>query len=421
MLKEKKMKYSLDALVYFIFIFFNVVYNLFGWGIVGDRRVNVILVLLGIVYLLIELFSGNKKNGVGFWIKFTLALFSILIIGVGQTISLMKLRQVHSIVGFINDSALQTEIAGRFILLGKNPYKEPYADTDLAKWVYADEQGNKINPALFSNVIPPFMLLLSAFGFRIFSQLFGWFDMRVFILGFYILLIFLGYFKFKKTSNLLLFLMLTCLNPLFVNNMAYGTNDVVVLFFLLASILFLEKKEYFLSGLFSGLGFATKQTFWFMLPFIFVYIFYSDKKGFKKFFLSFLIVASAFYLPFLFWDFSALIRSLVFYVGGSQSYQAPIHPIEGLSFGRFLVGVGKLPSIYSSYPFWMYQLVLGTIFLIVIFFLFKKQIKNLNFIFFAYTCFLSVIWFFNRYFLESHLAFISVLVGVSYVWPQRKN
>jgi prolipoprotein diacylglyceryltransferase len=128
-----------------------------------------------------------------------------------------------------------------------------------------------------------------------------------------------------------------------------------------------------------------------------------------------------FYLPFLFWDSYSLVRSLLFYVGGSRDYQAPIHPIEGLSFGRLLVGIGKLPSIYSSHPFWIYQLILGTIFLMLIFFLFRKQLKNINFILFAYTCLLSLIWFFNRYFLESHLAFISVLVSVSYVWSQGKN
>jgi hypothetical protein len=139
------------------------------------------------------------------------------------------LRQKTAVTGFISDSALQTEIAGRFLLLGKNPYSESYVNTDLKKWSYSDEAGNTDNPALYHNVIPPFLISLSAVGFRTFSRFFGWFDIRVVFLAAYAALIALGFFKFRLSEHLVLFLVLVCLNPMFLIAFIAGSNDVVII------------------------------------------------------------------------------------------------------------------------------------------------------------------------------------------------
>lgn len=398
----------------FIYIFFT--HNVFGWGWIHEEFFFIFSVCIGLTYLFLDGLVVFKKNK-----AFTIAqIFVILLfLGIsvfGATINLIFLRSRITDVSYITDSALQTEIAGRFILLGENPYVKSYENTSLANWKYYDTAGRTINPALYHNVIPPFLIVSSALGFRILSRLIGLFDIRILLLFFYFSVIALGAIRFKLSKYLLLFLILVCMNPIFNINLIRGTNDIAVVALLLWSLFFLERKNILLSAVIFGLSLATKQTAWFAIPFYFLYVFHKyESKMFKKFSLISLIVGIIFYLPFLFNNFQSVFSNLVFYPLGNLSLDITGHPIEGFGFSKLLYAAGYIKSIYATYPFWIYQLIAGITLTAFLLFIQRKNISPAS-VLYSSALLTGGVWFFNRYFLDSHLAYILVLIGASAVW-----
>jgi uncharacterized membrane protein len=398
----------------FIYIFF--IHNIFGWGWMHDKFFFIFAVCIGLIYLFLDGLAVFKKNKAFTVIKIIIILLFLGISVFGVTINLIFLRSRITDVSYISDSALQTEIAGRFILLGENPYVKSYANTSLANWKYFDAAGRTVNPALYNNVTPPFLIYSSALGFRIFSRLIGLFDIRILFLFAYFLVIILGFVRFKLSKYLLLFLILVCMNPLFNLNLVKGTNDIVTIAILLWSLFFLERKNILFSSILLGVSLATKQTAWFAVPFYFLYVFQKfGSRNFKKFFLISLAVGLIFYLPFLLSDFQHAFSSLIFYPLGNSSLDIVGHPIEGYGFSQLLYTTGSIKSIYTVYPFWIYQLIVGIALTAFLLFMQRKTISPASVL---YSCALLTggVWFFNRYFLETHLAYILVLIGAAAVW-----
>lgn len=413
----------LDSSIAISFIYIYFVHNIFGWGWMHEKFFFIFSVCVGLTYLLLDGLAVFKKNK-----TFTIAKIAIILLflGVsvfGTTINLIFLRSRITDVSYINDSALQAEIAGRFVILGENPYVKSYAKTSLANWKYFDAAGRTVNPALYSNVTPPFLILASAAGFRIFSRLIGLFDIRILFLFAYFLVILLGFIRFRLSKYLLLFLILVCMNPVFNLNLIKGTNDIVIVALLLWSLFFLERKNILLSSVLLGVSLATKQTAWFAIPFYFLYVFQKfESKNFKKFSLISLAVGLIFYLPFLLNDFQHVFNSLIFYPLGNSSLDIVGHPIEGYGFSQLLYTAGFIKSIYTVYPFWIYQLIVGITLTAFLLFMQRKNISPAS-ILYSSALLTGGVWFFNRYFLETHLAYILVIIGASAVWflTEKKN
>jgi len=337
------------------------------------------------------------------------------------TISNMQERHRTLPQNFVNDSAMQAEIAGRYLLLGLNPYSTPYDKSDLAKWPYIDEMGNKTNPALFNNIHPPFLLLVSAAQYRVFAQLFAWSDIRVVYLLAYASLFVLAFWKFGISEKTLLFLIFGALNPLLTTFIPEGTNDVMVLALLLWALFAAEKKSFIISGILLGLAMGTKQTAWVAAPF-FAYWLWKQQpaKAFRQFLLSTILTAGAIYLPFFVWHAEALIKSLVLYVTTDPRAQQFIHPIEGIGFSPVLPKLGVVKSLYSTFPFWIIQIIAYTVSFLLYWLHTKrgsKEEKNVLF-FMAFGTLMA--WYFSRYFLQSHLGYIITLFTFSYFWDQKK-
>lgn len=410
------MKISTPIIISFIYFF--LIQNLFGWGILKDGRFIALVVFLGILYLGLDLISFLKKESLFPKLKFLVVFLFIGLAVFGGAISLMKLRAKTLPFEFINDSALQTEISGKYLLLGLNPYKESFAESNLAEWSYLDDEGGTTNPALFQNVHSPLPIIVSAIGFRIFAQAFGWFDFRVFLLAAYLSLLVLGWLKFGFKEEYLLFLGLVGLNPYFIGNMMWGTNDILVLAFLFWSLFSLGKKKFLWTGILFGLGLATKQTLWLAAPFYLFYVWQKyQPKGFRPFLLGLIVSAGILFLPFAVWDFKAILNSLVFYVNSSPVAGLITHPIEGHGFAKLVLTLGWVDSIYDPYPFWLWQAVSGLGLMVGLLFLMKKKVSQEVFLW-AYVLMVAVVWFFNRYLLESHLAYLMVLVSLVYLWPK---
>lgn len=405
----------LDAMFLSLSVAVFIIINRWGWTILNNPIYIAGLIFLGFLYTAISLISTR-------W-SLLFRIIGVIVIAIYMTMLPMTVniinRQKSFHYAYINDSALQTEIAGRFLLLGLNPYDHPYVDTDLEKWEYRDEAKGTINPALFNNVTPPFLLWLSAIQYRISSQLLGWSDVRVIYAVAYIAIIILGWRKFGMSEHYVRFLTLGTLNPLFTTYISQGVNDVVVIALLLATVYFLEKnRSILLAGIFLGMAVATKQTAWVAAPFIMFRAFtLNSARNRWHFSLTFAVTALAFYLPFIIWNAPALLNNLVLYVSANSLTYAPPHPIEGIGFSPIIVALGLVKSIYRSYPFWIWQAL--SYIAVYLLFLFERRTtrdkylgKDLAFIALG----TGVSMFFSKYFLQAHLGYIVTLFAFAYTW-----
>lgn len=406
---------DIPLFIAFIYIFFTS--NFYGWGILNNKLFINFIFALGIIYLLTHLLQsliGIKKAVI---FKYALLLMFIAIAVIYATFDFINLRNKTSSYAFINDSGLQVEIAGRFLLLSKNPYSESYKTTDLAKASYSDDANNKVNPALQHNAYPPFTVILSALGFRFFSQFFGMFDIRILFLVFYISVVVLTYLKFRLSENGLIFLILVGLNPIFLNYLMQGSNDIVVLALILWSLFFMERKMTLPSILLFAFSIAAKQTAWFAIPFYLIYLWknFSGKEFIKYSVLTF-GTAGIFYLPFAVWNFRALLDSLIFYMGGSLPTS---YPIANFGLGTVLVQMGVIKSIYAYYPFWIWQGLAGLVVIIGYIFSYRKKQITVADMLYGYSLLLAVVWLFNRSMNFSYLGYLMVIISASFVWESK--
>lgn len=398
----------------FIYIFF--IHNIFGWGWLHEKSFLLFCSSIGLLYLVVDTLLRPKGEKIEVGIKTVLLIVFVAVAVGGTTWNLIGLRNRSLDTNYISDSGLQVELAGKFILEKENPYVKDYDATSLAKWPYADEAGRTVNPALYHNVIPPFLIIAATVGFRVFSRFFGFFDIRLVYLAAYVSVLILGFIKYKLHRRLLIFLILVCMNPLFTINLIKGTNDIVVLALLLWSIFFIEKKNSIAAAVLFGIALATKQTAWFVVPFYFLYSHYIFEK--RKFFIFVgvsIFVGFIFYAPFLFNNFERTFRSLIFYPTSHTSGNITTHPIEGFGFGQIIYAMGWVPSIYASFPFWILQLVIGGSTMVMLLLRQRKRMSGSTVLSSA-ALVTGVVWFFNRYFLESHLAYLLVLLAAASVW-----
>lgn len=116
--------------------------------------------------------------------------------------------------------------------------------------------------------------------------------------------IFAFYFK-KAFIPLAVFLLLVLLHPADFSQFFYiGTKEVFAFFIILLSLFFLKnnmKKSLFLSGVFAGLAFMTKQTFFVLLPVAFLVILITNykKEGLFKKEISFFLGVFGTIIPFV--------------------------------------------------------------------------------------------------------------------------
>lgn len=395
---------SLDIFLFAFSIYTFITLNFFGWEFLHDKRY--IALVLGLVVLYVI----SRSSPI---IRLLLLLTFIGVTVYWGSIQLMLVRHKTSVAGFINDSGVQVEVGGRLLLLGKNPYSEIYEHTDLALVSFLDDAGGTKNPALYHNAYPPFILMLSAFGFRLASQIFGFFDIRMVFLIFYTALLLFGFVKFGLSERLLLYLILVAINPLFLNSMMQGSNDVIILSLFLWGLWSIEQKRYRWAGILLGLAVAAKQTVWIVLPFLLLYALVNKRKGLvDKFLLPMGLVAGLVYAPFIAWDAKALFENLILYMSGSLPSS---YPINNFGFGTALVAMGIVKTIYDYYPFWMWQGAGGLMYLVLFWKVYRRGI-DAHHILIGYGTLLTIIWFFNRFMNFSYLAFILVILAIAYLW-----
>lgn len=160
---------SLDIPLFAFSIYTFVTLNFFGWEFLHDKRYIAFLLGLVAIYVSSSTLKGFFSSRSALMTRWLLLIIFIGVTVYWGSVQFMLIRRSTSVAGFINDSGVQVEVAGRYLLLGKNPYNESYEHSDLSHVPFLDDAGGTKNPALFHNAYPPLTLILSALGFRLSS------------------------------------------------------------------------------------------------------------------------------------------------------------------------------------------------------------------------------------------------------------
>jgi len=369
------------------------------------------LIFLGLFsYAGLDLIKLKKEQ----YVRFKSILMWLVIagtLGAGFVSAIIVRHQVAPIFR-VHDIILQQEAAIRFLIDGVNPYATNYFGTHLEAWHFSDTE---VNPALYHFVMQPFYLIFAIPFYGVALKTIGYFDGRIPLFFLFFSLLVMAFRLVKDTEKRMLLVILLAFNPAMLQYTLEGRSDVFMYAFLFAGFYLLHLKKYSFSGIFMALAFAVKQSAWPLFPFYFAYLYVKNKDLVKtiKQLLPFVVTFSIFVLPFFFWDPHAFVDSTILYLSGSTEHS---YPVSGYGFGMILQYLGFIHDKYDYYPFVIWQAIIGTPLLIVLLKYLKKN-PSVKAMIIAYTLFLFVFWYFSRYFNNSHLGYLSMLLITAYFWP----
>ena len=378
-----------------------------------------ILFLILIANILVSLYPGFLKKPVVSRLKLFLLVATLTIVVGGTTVTAMVDRSRTAPVYNVHDIILQQEAAMRYLLQGKNPYKETYFGTFLEEWHYAEDGKDAVNPALYHFVMPPWYLLF-AFPFYFVSiPLFGFFDGRIPLLFAMTGLLFIVYRWLKDKNLASTAVVIIALSPATIDYFIEGRSDIFALFWLVWGLYLLEKRKFVVSSLIFGLALLSKQTTWFAVPLYAVCAWILAKKSVGRtalLFIPSLLVSLFIAGPFLLWDAKAFLDSTVLYLSGSS---ANSYPISGYGLGMVLYQFGIIKDIHAYYPFIIWQILFGLPVLgLVLWHLTKKPVMSRLLL--GYAMVLMIFWYMSRYLNNSHVGFISSIfaLGILKDWDE---
>ena len=301
----------------------------------------------------------------------------------------------------IHDGTVQIEVATKKLLKGENPYSINYQDVF---WQGKYYQNGKPHPVVTHFAYSPLMFLFNIPFFTLTNYFFNFVDFRITLFFCFLIAALVG---LAVVHEKLLFLIFFLLNPIFLQDVFFGANDVILLMFFFLCLAFLYGGKILASTAMLSLATSTKITILPFVPLYFLYLFLkSPNHKFRILFLNvsiFIIINLIIYLPFIFLDSKSLFDDLFSYVllGGNQA-----HPIAGwVGVGQWLV-LNNIISENSRFPFYLFQIALTLIFLV---FSYKFLLKNTKIflvcILFVFLSFINLM--FSRVVQTNYLAFLS--------------
>lgn len=371
--------------------------------------------LFGVLFFILgaHCFVSVYPSVLGTWrkhldsIKLLFLVLTLCISLGGATVTAMVDRAKVAPVYGVHDIILQQEAAMRYMIVGKNPYKETYFGTPVEDWHYGELGADAVNPALYHFVMPPFYLMFPFAFYYTVRPIVGFFDARMALLFSMAVLLAALYYWYRDKSLARIAMTLTALSPSVVDYFVEGRSDVFALSWLAVSLLLLHRRRYILSSISLSLAALSKQTIWFAVPFLGVYAWETirNKRVFLSALLSGFAVSLVFVIPFLVWDARAFVDSVILYLSGNA---ANSYPVSGYGLGMMLYDFGIIKNIHDYYPFVMWQMGIALPVLIGLLISLRLRPSASRAVLY-YAVFLTVYWYMSRYFNNSHLGYISML------------
>src|ERR671939_376259 len=222
------------------------------------------------------------------------------------------------------------------------------------------------------------------------------------------------------------------LNPLFVPSFIAGQNDVLVLAEVMGVLLLARHGRRRAALLLLGTALATKETAFFLLPFLLLWMAGQDDTGagfrttqgatrparrgltwwlgWTARSLGWIALPVVLFVgPFLLWDAPAFLASTIGFVEGTVPHSFPIRGLEGYGFASFVLFGHLVRSSASYWPFGVVQLlVAGPVALAL---LWRQHRDNtLARAVAGYATTLFLMYYFGRFFHASFIAFTLSLV-----------
>ncbi|MCK4744948.1 DUF2029 domain-containing protein [Candidatus Parcubacteria bacterium] len=401
---------SYDFLIIAIFVISSSIILVRYPHIAIDRKILASFITVNVVFIIIYLmFSIARKNQILYKIIIILILIVNFLFLNFQYLNYRKIDKFS-----LQDETLHTEIAAEYFLSGKNPYKEDYFNTIFAEWHYAFNRFPQITPPpIYHYAYPPFSFIMPLPFYLAGQKLFDYYDQRWLYIILYLFSVFLLFKIPDKKNQKILLVSFFAFNPIILGHLFFGSNNIMVLFWVILTVYLLQKNKLLLSSLSLAFAVGVKQSAWFILPFYFAYIFLKKDKNFIKtlkaawlFFIASLII----FLPFFIWDAYSFLDDILYFSSG-KSFSS--YPIAGISLTGILLKFNIIKSSLDYFPCWIFQILFG---LPLLFFLLKKQIKknSIKAMLINYSLLLFVVWFFSRYFYLDHLNYIVVILVIGY-------
>lgn len=350
--------------------------------------------------------SGRFKLGL-LWVCILIAGVAPLVAAIWGRIGAPPEYGVHDII-------LQTESAVRFLLDGVNPYATDYLGTPLGKFNYTESGASATNPALYHYVMPPGYLLQNVFLYVPFMSLFGFYDGRILNVAAYLGILLIVSLWARPTGKKLFMLIMVAFPPLMFHYLLEGRSDYPALFWLLSALFLLVKRKFTLSLLSLVIGLLTKQTIWFAVPFYLYYLW--REAGREKFFdwkmwLWPMVVGATIIGPFIRWDARALWDSTVGFLIGTTVVN---YPVAGYGWSMVLLQMGFIRDIHAYYPFIIWQALVCIPLGLVLFKWWRTKLTVGRFLI-VYGVWLFGFWYFSRYFHNSHLTYLALVISLGLV------
>ena len=232
---------------------------------------------------------------------------------------------------------------------GRNPYNQDYSDTLLIHYTLPEMD---TNPAVAHYVYLPGLLLLSLPFRQAITPLLGYYDQRLLNLLAYAVVVLLLPLLAQRPERKLSLLAAIGLNPLLLDPISIGMNDVLVTAFLLLATLLLRRRRFFWSALNFALACTVKQSIWLIAPFYLMAVaLMAPERRFSQLVRSALVLAVVVAVvigPFMAWDFSSFWDDTFAYAGGTATELN--YPIRGYTLGWLLLIFGILLSPYPCSP-----------------------------------------------------------------------
>lgn len=333
------------------------------------------------------------------------------------TLKLALLRHDNLPQSYSHDGGvIQTEVTIDYLLAGRNPYSESYADTPMAEWGFPE-----FRTALEHYPYLPATFVLSAPVKLLSGALLGWYDQRfVYLLLVLVVLLLLPGLVGHRRGDVLALAMVIGLNPIMGLDVVFGQNDVFVAALVVLSLWFLQRGRLAWSGVFFGLACASKPTAWFLAPFWALALLADAPLAWRDLprrlpqllrrawpaLAAFLLLV----LPYLVWDANAFVDDVWRWAAGAS---ATHYQIWGWGFANFVLAGSQLPDRFAQWPFWIPELLVGLPLLV---FLAARQMRQNTL---ANLCWhgavlLFAFAFFSRFLNENYLGFLLALLALGY-------
>src|SRR3989344_2323080 len=354
-----------------------------------------ILFILLVANVVVSLFSKDRRLSY-------ICIFTSIAISLGGVLwtSMVDRSRTAPALG-VHDIILQQEAAMRYVIEGKNPYKETYFGTPVESFHYADSTGKSaINPALYHFVMPPWYLILPFLFYFPATSILGFFDGRMVLGAGMIVTVILLWRWFRDKELGILTILITALSPATVDYFIEGRSDGFVLPWLVGALFALDRRKWFVSAVLMGFSLMSKQTTWILLPYFVGFLWMKRKR------MPLLVTASVvalLSLPFFLWDAGAFIESTILYLSGNS---ATSYPVSGYGLGMVLYELGFIKDLHAYYPFLFWQMLV-TIPALVLGFRWLKKTMKISPLIPVYALTLFLFWYTSRYFNNSHAGFLS--------------